>query len=308
MKRRKLLSQSSLSQISLSHSSQRLQLPQLSQFLFSVLPLAAFWVLLILPLFIVFLMAFAKRGVYGDILWEFSLEHVSEQISRLLDFQTLEIVGRSFRWAALNSFFCAMLGVPAAWVLATLAPRPKMVWLTLIAIPLLTNLIVRLYAAKLFVGVSGPLQSLLRFFNLPHDPFAFTQNQWLVGYGLVSTYLPFFILPLYSALERMDWALIEAAQDLGANSRVIFFRLLLPVLARPILFSTTLVFIPTFGEYLIPDLLGGAKTRLVGNLITDQFLKVRDWPMGSLLSVMMILTFLIIFGMNFERANGKTKT
>jgi spermidine/putrescine transport system permease protein len=161
-----------------------------------------------------------------------------------------------------------------------------------LAVPFMTNLIIRVYAVKLFVGMDGPLQWFLQTAHIPYDPYALSQNTVLVFYGMITSYLPFMVFPLYAALEKFDFSLVEAAQDLGASNAKILFGVIIPNTRVAALNSFALVFIPCLGEFVIPDLLGGAKSMLAGNLITEQFLKTRDWPFGAALSVGLIALLL----------------
>jgi len=153
----------------------------------------------------------------------------------------------------------------------------------------LMNLIIRIYAIRFFVGFDGPLVQILQALSIPHDPYALSQNQFLVFYGMVSSYLPFMVFPLYGALEKFDFSLVEASYDLGGTPLQALWKILIPNTKTAIASGCLLVFVPTLGEFVIPDLLGGAKNMLAGNLITEQFLKARDWPFGSALSIVLIL-------------------
>lgn len=243
------------------------------------------------PLLLVLTISFATRGTYGGLEWVLSFSSYERVFSSL----TLRILGRSLFLAASTALVCCFVGLLCAWVIATAPLRWRMWLLGLIALPFLTNLVIRVYAIKYFVGPLGPLQFVLQSLGIPYDPFALTANSWLVWYGLLSTYLPFAVLPLYGAFEKFDFQMIEAAKDLGANSWSQLRRVVLPGLQGPLLGSFFLVFIPALGEYVIPDLLGGAKTVLWGNLITEQFLKARDWPMGASLAVTLVALFGLLF-------------
>jgi spermidine/putrescine transport system permease protein len=134
---------------------------------------------------------------------------------------------------------------------------------------------------------------MLSFLHIGYDPYALSQNFPLVLFGMVSSYLPFMVFPLYGAMERFDFALVEAAQDLGARYSQVLTRVLIPGLRKAIVSGLLLVFIPALGEFVIPDLLGGARVMLTGNLISEQFLKARDWPFGSALSTVLMIVLAI---------------
>ena len=179
--------------------------------------------------------------------------------------------------------------------MATAQARTRSVLLMALAIPFLTNLMIRICALKSLVAFEGPLVFVLRFLSIEHDPFALSQNLPLVAFGMVSSYLPFMVFPLYAALERFDFSLLEAAQDLGATYGQALLKIDLPGIRPAVKTGFALVAIPALGEFAIPDLLGGAKVMLLGNLISEQFLKARDWPFGS--AIGMILLVVLLFAL-----------
>ena len=244
-----------------------------------------FLLFLIIPLFIVLFVSFLSRSEYGSIQYIFQIDNYI----RVFQFVYLKIFAASLKLALLTSFLCLLIGFPIAWLIATSKTENRPALIMSLAIPFLTNLIIRIYATRLFVGIDGPVQALLRSMGISFDEFAFTQNEALVLYGMVTTYLPFMIFPLYAAFEKFNFSLVEAALDLGASQTKILFKVLLPNMKVAIVNGFILVFIPCLGEFVIPDLLGGAKNMLVGNLITEQFLKARDWPFGAALSMVLIL-------------------
>lgn len=251
---------------------------------------AALWfaVFILLPVLIVVIVSFATRGTYGGLDWTWALQNYSRAFSSTY----LGIFLESFQLALLTTFICLVVGVLISWAMATTSPGMRQVYLMAMVLPFLTNLVIRIYAIRMFVGVEGPLQAGLSLAGVPFDPYALTQNKALVLYGMVTTYLPFMVLPVYGAFEKFDFSLVEAAQDLGAGIWRILFTVILPNLKMALWAGSLLVFIPSLGEYVIPDLLGGAKTMLYGNLITEQFLKSRDWPFGAALSVLMMILLL----------------
>lgn len=249
-----------------------------------------FLLFLIAPLLIVFFVSFLSRSEYGSIEYVFQIDNYL----RVFQFVYLKIFASSLKLAFLTSFICLLIGFPIAWVIATSKSENRPMLIMSLAIPFLTNLIIRIYATKLFVGIDGPIQGLLTTLGISFDPFTFTQNEFLVLYGMVTTYLPFMIFPLYAAFEKFNFSLVEAAQDLGASQGTILFKVLIPNMKVAVVNGFILVFIPCLGEFVIPDLLGGAKNMLVGNLITEQFLKARDWPFGAALSMILIFILVLI--------------
>lgn len=250
--------------------------------------LAWFFFFVLAPLFLIVAVSFAQRGTYGGIDWTFTLANYAKLRSPALG----RIVFESLWLATVTAVCCVTLGTLAAWAMATAPAKRRDAWLIAIALPFLTNGLIRVLGLRTLVGAGGPLQWLLTATGVPFDPFAMTANSTLVFYGMVSTYLPFAVLPLYGAFEKFDFTLVEAAQDLGAGPWTTFRRVIVPRLKPAIAGAFLLVFIPCLGEYVIPDLLGGAKTMLLGNLITEQFLKARDWPLGSAVGLALIFSLL----------------
>ena len=245
---------------------------------------------LLAPIVIVFLLSFLKRGTYGGLDWTFQLSNYP----RIFEIVYFKIFYESFKLSLVTSILCLILGYPVAWAMAT-APRSARSFLVMfLAIPFLTNLIIRVYALRIFLGIDGPVQSMLYTLGIEFDPFLFSQNKILVLYGMITAYLPFMVFPIYSALEKFDFTLVEAAKDLGASEWKVLTRVLIPNTRIAIANGLTLVFVPCLGEFVIPDLLGGAKSMLIGNLITEQFLKARDWPFGAALSTILIILLIIV--------------
>jgi spermidine/putrescine transport system permease protein len=156
------------------------------------------------------------------------------------------------------------------------------------------NMIARIYSLKTFLHVDGPIARILALIGVEGDLLNLSQNFPLVMYGLITSYLPYMLLPIWIQLEKTDPAMIESAMDLGASPWTAFRKVLLPSLRPAIASGLLLVQVPVMGEYVIPDLLGGAKTMLVGNLISEQFLKARDWPFGAALGFEMLLLLAVM--------------
>ena len=180
-----------------------------------------------------------------------------------------------------------------AYVMATASARVRSALLVLVVIPFWTNFVVRAYAIKVLFGETGPVNQLALALGLISEPVIFSNSDFSVWLGMVTNYLPFMVLPLYVALEKFDFSLLEAAKDLGAPGWKILLKVLVPLTKPGIITGTIFVFTPALGEFIIPDLLGGARTLLVGSLITEQFLKTRDWPFGSALSLLLIVIVMV---------------
>lgn len=255
------------------------------------------------PILLIFRLSLAERGTYGGVTWSAD----ADNYLRLLSPEIGWIVSQSLVLAAVTALFCVGLGLLAAWAMAAMPVSRRTRWLALIALPFLTNGLVRVLGVKSLLGMDGPVQGLLRWLAIPHDPFWLTANPFLVFYGMVAAYLPFAVLPLYGALEKFDFMLIEAAQDLGAGSFQILRQVVIPNLKTALGGAFALVFIPCLGEYVIPDLLGGAKTMLLGNLITEQFLRSRDWPFGAAVSMLLILPLVAVWAARAAKGRRHAK-
>ena len=226
-----------------------------------------------------------RAGTYGGIEWHLT----AENFTRAFDPIYLSILVQSFLLSIGTTVVCFALGFPVAYSMATAGQRTRNILIMLLAIPFLTNLVIRICALKAITSYDGPLATLLTALKIGFDPYLLSQNGYLVAFGMVSTYLPLMVFPLYAALERFDFTLVEAAEDLGATFTQICTRVVIPSLKPAMLSGILLVFIPAMGEFLIPDLLGGAKVMLAGNLVSEQFLKARDWPFGSAISALLMI-------------------
>jgi len=239
----------------------------------------------LVPIIVVLAVSLATRGTYGGVLWEFSLENYGDLLHPLYG----RIFGQSLILAGITTVLCLALGFPLAYYIARLAPHRQAVWLVLIMIPFWTNFLVRTYAWIFILRTEGLLNTLLLQFHVISAPLDLLYSNEAVLLGLVYGYLPFMVLPLYAAIERIDPALIDAAWDLYADRWALFRRVLVPLTKPGIIAGCVLVFIPSLGAYVTPDLLGGARSMMVGNLIQHEYLVARDWPLGSALSLVLMV-------------------
>jgi spermidine/putrescine transport system permease protein len=241
------------------------------------------------PLLIIVVYSFCTKGTYGGVVFRFSIENYR----RAANWIYLQIFFNSLKLASFTAFFCLFIGYPMAYVMATASARIRALLLILVVLPFWTNFVIRAYAIKVLFGDYGPLNRLLMNLGLIFEPMAVGNSALSVWFGMVTNYLPFMVLPLYVALEKFDFSLLEAAKDLGASSWKVLWRVLIPLTKPGIVTGFIFVFTPALGEFVIPDLLGGSRTMLIGNLITEQFLKTRDWPFGAALSLLMILIVMV---------------
>jgi spermidine/putrescine transport system permease protein len=232
------------------------------------------------PLLLVFVISFATRGTYGGIEWVSTLENYG----LLADSLYLQIYGRSLILATVTTVLCLMAGFPLAYYIARAPVRWQGVWLLLVIIPFWTNFLVRTYAWMFILRTEGLMNTILLHLGVITSPIEILYSDMAVLIGLVYGYLPFMVLPLYAILGRIDFTLVEAAWDLYASGWAVLWRVILPLAKPGVIAGCILVFIPALGAFITPDLLGGARTMMVGNLIQHEYLVVRDWPLGSAFS------------------------
>ncbi len=243
----------------------------------------------ILPLVYLLGVSFAARSPYGTIQWVLNLHNYARAFQPLY----LEIYWRSFWMALLTTALCGLLAYPVAYKIALgVSARWKSALLLLVVIPFWTSFLIRTYAWMVILRTEGVINIVLLNLHLIHEPLRLLYTPLAVFIGLVYGELPFMILPLYTVLQKIDPALLEAAEDLGANRVTTFFRVTLPISTPGLIAGAVLVFIPSIGAFITPDLLGGARAMMVGNLIQNQFALVRDQPFGS--AVAFLLTFVVL--------------
>jgi spermidine/putrescine transport system permease protein len=279
--------------------------------LFLISP-SLFWlvVFFLVPLLLVFAIGFGQRGTYGGVRWTLTLENYT----RFFDPLYLRIFGRTIQIALLTTLICLLLGYPLAYFIATRSPRWRNSFLLLLMIPFWTNFLIRTYAWLLILRDQGlintlwtgpfhnllthlasalPLQLWQPFLQATSSPLSLFGTNGAIIVGLVYAWLPDMVLPCYASIERFDYSLVEAAQDLYANRLQSFLRVTLPLTMPGVVAGSILVFIPSLGAYITPDLLGGAKSVMIGNVIYSQFMAARDYPFGSAISFVLMAIMLI---------------
>jgi spermidine/putrescine transport system permease protein len=244
---------------------------------------------LVIPLIYLFLVSFARRSPEGLVEWTLGISNYARAFEPVY----LEIYARSIAMALLTTGLCILLGYPVAYTLALRAPRRwKSALLLLVVIPFWTSFLIRTYAWMVIFRTEGLINNVLQSLHIVNEPVRLLYTPFAVLVGLVYGELPFMILPLYAALEKIDRSLLEAAEDLGASRWATFFRVTMPLSIPGLVAGSVLVFIPSIGAFITPDLLGGARTMMAGNLIQNQFAMVRDQPFGS--AVAFLLTFVVM--------------
>jgi spermidine/putrescine transport system permease protein len=254
-----------------------------------------FWLGLffLVPLLLILAYSFGTSGVYGGITLGFN----PGNYLKVFDPLYLEIVVRTFIIAAVNTIICLLLGYPLAYFITFKGRRWRNVLILLVMVPFWTSFLIRAYAWVVILSGNGIANKTLQFLGITDEPINLIFTPQAVTVGMAYAYLPFMILPLYAALEKFDVRLKEAAQDLGASRWHTFWRVTFPLSMPGVIAGSILVFIPSAGEFVIPNLLGGSRTVLMGNLVQQQFLQSRDWAFGSALA--MILAALLLAAILF---------
>jgi spermidine/putrescine transport system permease protein len=269
---------------------------------------AGLWLLIffLIPLLLVLLVSLGERGGAGEVVYSWTLKNYARFFSKVSErYLYVQIFIRSLGIAFLNTLLCLLVGYPLAFFIARQPAGRRNALLLLVMIPFWTNFLVRTYAWMVILRDTGVINNLLLTLGLIAQPLPLLYNQGAVIVGLFYGYLPFMVLPLYASIEKLDFSLVEAAHDLGANALRTFLRVVLPLTKPGIVAGSILVFIPSIGAYVTPDLMGGAKVTMVGNLLQQQFLKVRDWPFGSAVGFILMLTVLGATLLYF-RSGGET--
>ncbi|GAB5467363.1 MAG: ABC transporter permease [Rhodospirillales bacterium] len=248
---------------------------------------------LVVPCALVFLLAFFQRGIYGGIDYLFTLEN----FQRALDPLYLKILWQSALIAGQATLIALAIGYPAAYAIARAPARWQAALLVLVMLPFWSNFLIRTYAWIVLLNRKGVINEALIDWGVTAEPLPLLYNSGAVITGLVYNYLPFVILAVYAALARLDKSLLEASEDLGAPPWRSFLRVTLPLSLPGVAAGAVFVFVLSIGNFITPDLLGGGRIQMVGNLIYDQFLTARDWPFGAALSLLLIAIMLaLLFG------------
>jgi spermidine/putrescine transport system permease protein len=288
-----------------------------------------FWLIVFftIPLLIVLAMSFGERGTYGGVEWNLNLENFARFLNPE-DPLYLRIFGRTLYIAAITTVVSFLIGYPLAFWIASQSPKRRNTLILLLMVPFWTNFLVRTYAWILilrdqglintiwtgtlngwFIGLEAalpwlPMEGLI---SLTANPLPLFGTDFAIIIGLVYGWLPDMVLPCYAAVERLDHSLVEAAQDLYANRTKAFLRVIFPLTLPGVVAGSILVFIPSLGAYVTPDLLGGAKTIMIGNVIYSQFMSARDYPFGAAISIILMALMLAATLIYFRSTNEAEK-
>lgn len=243
------------------------------------------------PVLLVVVLTVFRRGRFGGVVYEAT----AENFTRALEPLYLQVLGSSLVIAALTTVLALLLGYPTAYAIAQLSPRWRTVALVAVVLPFWTNFLIRTYAWIVLLNSEGPLNRALVGVGLVDAPLELLYTRGAVVAGLLYAYLPLMILPLYASIERLDPQLREAAANLGAPPWRVFRDVTLPLTAPAALSGALFVFVPSLGNFVVPELLGGGKTVTVGTLVRDQFLEARDWPFGAVLALAVIAVLVALF-------------
>jgi spermidine/putrescine transport system permease protein len=269
---------------------------------------------LLLPVIMMLVYSFLTKEFRGGVIWEFSLAAYDRFFfdrglfgdeAPVIEWTYITIFWRSLWQAGLATLLCLVIGFPTAWFIATRVPRHRTVWLLLITVPYWVNLLIRTVSMKFLIRDSGPLNEFLLWLGVIAEPVHLINTNLAVQLGLFYSYLPFMVLPVYASAERYNFALSEAAADLYAGRWTTLRLIILPVVRPGIIAGSILVFVPSLGAFLAPDLLGGAKTFMIGSLIEEQFKgNAGNWPFGAAVS-MILLTIVMMLLLLYARTQTR---
>jgi spermidine/putrescine transport system permease protein len=244
------------------------------------------------PAAIMLVYSFARRGTLGGVVLGFTLEGYQSVVDPVY----LQIVTRSIGYAGLTTAICLAAGYPVAYLIGRAELRWRNLLLMAVMVPFWTSFLIRTYAWVTILKSEGLLNSLLVQLRLIAEPLELLYTPGAVVLGLVYTFLPFMILPIYSSVEKLDGALIEAALDLGAGPLRAFSRVIVPLTSPGIAAGVLLVFVPALGIYAVNDILGGGRVDMIGNIIENQFKgNARNWPFGAALGTTLLVSFAVIY-------------
>ena len=269
----------------------------------------------VLPLLIMLTYSFLVAATYGGVEWEFTTEaYVSFVFQRDIFDDTLQFVPdylqiyfRTFLLAGVTTVASLVVGFPTAYFMATRPPSQRNFWVFLITLPFWTNLLIRTYAIMLIIRDEGMVNDLLRWLGLIDQPIHFLYTNFAILLGLLYSFLPFMVLPIYSSLEKLDFRLVEAGFDLYATRGQVLRRIVIPLAKPGIIAGCVLVFIPALGAYVTPLILGGGKQHMIGSLIATQFGTSRNWPFGSAQAFILMAVVLVALLLYVRSTTGKSR-
>lgn len=254
------------------------------------------------PLLIVAVYSFLSPGNMGGVSWQFSTDawfrvffkrDIFDPETITLNTDHLAVFRRTLWLSFQTTLICAALGFPTAWFIATRPANQRMVWLFLITVPFWTNLLIRTFAIQELIRNNGTLNTVLLGLGAIREPIEMMYTDFAVLLGMSYVFLPLMVLPLYAAMDKLDFRLVEAGYDLYASRMQVLRHVILPLVKPGFIAGSILVFIPSIGAYVTPRVLGGGRSMMMGNLIGLQFGQGRNWPLGSALAVVLLVIVVI---------------
>ncbi|NRT78699.1 ABC transporter permease [Clostridium beijerinckii] len=263
-------------------------------------PVSSWMILLVaIPFIYVFAMSFMNKGAYGGVVIGFTLNNFIQVFDPLY----LKVFGESLLISAFATIICIVIAYPFTYFIAQKTTIKKTVFMAMVIVPFLVSSLIRLFGWINLLRKDGIINSLLLKLGLINEPLQLVYNTTGVMIGLVYMLLPFMILPLYSSIEKLDKSLLEACSDLGSRPITSFIKVTLPLTMPGIFAGSILVFIPSLGYFFVTDLLGGSKTQVIGNVIRTQFITARNWPLGSAISIFLIVITLVLVWL-YQKSGG----
>ena len=269
----------------------------------------------VLPLLVIVVYSFLKPATYGGVVWQFTPQAYvnfffqQDIFDDTLHFTSdyLQIFGRSTLFAAITTVVCLALGFPTAYFMATRSPAQRPWWILLITIPFWSNLLIRTLAIMLIIRDEGLLNDFLIWVHAIPKPVVILYTDVAIVLGLLYSYLPFMVLPLYASLEKLDFRLVEAGFDLYATRGQVLRRIVLPLTKPGLIAGSLLVFIPALGAYVTPLILGGGRHLLIGDLIAQQFGSGRNWPFGCAQALILMSMVLVALWFYVRNSTGTVR-
>lgn len=259
--------------------------------LLTVGPVTLLMVLLVaIPLIYVGVMSFCSLDEFYNVKFDFTLDNYI----RLANADYLKIYAQSLMIALVTTVICIIIGYPFSYIIARTKSKKKSLLYMLVIIPFWTNSLIRIYGWRTFLGSSGWLNKLIMLLHISSEPIDFLYKTGTTVLGMVYCFIPFMVLPLYTAIEKLDVSLLEASSDLGAKPIKTLIEVILPLTSGGIFSGCIMVFIPCLGYFFVSNILGGGNTDMIGNLIERQFKSANNWPLGAALSIILILVTLLL--------------
>ncbi|MDA0987466.1 MAG: ABC transporter permease [Bacteroidetes bacterium] len=268
-----------------------------------ILFLPYFWLFIffILPLLIMFVYSFSQRGTYGGVKYIFTISNYINSFDPLY----FKLFLRSLTYSFFSTLIALLIGYPIAYYIATSTAKIKAILIFLVILPFWTNFLIRIFSWIVILGTEGMVNDFLIWIGLVESPIELLFNDFSVMLGLVYGVLPYMILPIVASLDKLDKNLLEASVDLGANRFETFYKVTFPLSMQGVVTGIVFVFIPSLGQFVVPDILGGTSTYMIGNTISNQFITVRNWPFGSAMSMLLMLIVSITISLYIRYSKKK---